>query len=109
MNTTPIYGTSNTTSHMTASIIPDKVDPAAANMPLKLIEKTPESPRIHTVAKHHENLAGLSVKGTENEDTFPAPDTWDYRLRTAFSDDTTDNGRQVLLSLVLKKDEIGRV
>lgn len=109
MNTTPIYGTSNTTSHMTASIIPDKVDPAAANMPLKPIEKPPKRPRIHTITKHHKNLTSIRIESTNNEDAFPAPDTWDYRLRTAFSDDTTDNGRQVLLSLVLKKDEIGRV
>jgi len=94
---------------MATRVVPDKIDPAAANMPLKLIEKTPESPRIHTVAKHHENLAGLSVKGTENEDTFPALDTWDYWLRTALSNDATDNCRQILLGFILEEDWVGRV
>jgi len=56
MNTTLIRGTSNTTSYMTASIIPDKVDPAAANMPLEPIEKPPKRPRIYTIAKHHKKL-----------------------------------------------------
>jgi len=94
---------------MTTSIIPNKIDPATANMPLEPIEKTPESPRIHTITKHHKNPTSLSIESTDNKDTFPTLDTWNYRLRTAFSNNTTDDSRQIPFSLILKKDRIGRV